>query len=106
VRESFHQPLLGLGQTDGRVADIVDRVPLPQESVTKNGKGSYGLREVHAKEGRDTRSLDFENVVEGADGEVVAGERKGEVGQTVTLVTLNSVLAVEALLGANLLVPV
>jgi hypothetical protein len=104
-RKASHQPLLGLGQTDSRVADVVNRVPLPQESVTKNGKGSYGLGEIHAEEGRDARTLDFEDVVERANGEVVAGEREGKVGQTVALVALNRVLAVEALLGADLLVP-
>jgi hypothetical protein len=98
--------LLGLGQTDGGITQVVYRIPLPQESIAKNSKGTYGLREVHTHEGRDARALDLKNVVVGSNGEVVSGERKGEVGQTVTLVALNRVLAVEALLCTNLLVSV
>jgi hypothetical protein len=97
--------LLGLGQTDGGVAEVIYRVPLPQESIAENGKRAYGLREVHTHEGGDARALNLQNVVVGTDGEVVAGKRKGEVGQTVALVALNRVLAVVALLGTNLLVP-
>jgi len=96
--------LLGLGETDSRVADIVNRIPPPEEGVSKDGKGTYGLREVHAEEGRDTRSLDLENVVVSTDGEVVASQSEGEVGQTVTLVALNGVLAVVGLLSTDLLV--
>ncbi|KAH8635642.1 Vacuolar protease A [Alternaria alternata] len=96
--------LLGLGKSDSRVTEVVYRVPLPEESITEDSKRSYWLGEVHTHEGRDARSLDLEDVVESADGEVVAGKSEGEVGQTVTLVTLNRVLAVEALLGTDLLV--
>jgi hypothetical protein len=103
---TFHssETLLRLGQTNGVVANIVHRVPLPEESISENGKGSYGLGEVHTHESRDARSLDLKNVVESTDGKVMSSESKGEVGQTVTLVTLNSVLSVESLLGTNLLV--
>ena len=86
--------LLGLSKTNSRVADIVDRVPPPEERVSEDSKRTYGLGEVHAKERRDTRSLYFKNVVIGPDREVVAGQGEGEVGQTVTLVALNGVLAV------------
>jgi hypothetical protein len=98
--------LLGLGQTNGGVSEVVYGVPLPQESITENSQRADGLREVHTHEGGDAGALDFEDVVIGADGEVVAGKREGEVGQTVALVALNRVLAVEALLGTDLLVPV
>lgn len=40
----------------------------------------------------------------GTNGEVVASEREGEVGQTVALLALDRVLAVVRLLRANLLV--
>lgn len=96
--------LLGLGKTNSRVADIVDRVPPPEEGVSENGKGTYRLREVHTEEGGDTRSLDLEDVVVSTDGEVMAGQSEGEVGQTVTLVALNGVLAVVGLLSTDLLV--
>jgi hypothetical protein len=98
--------LLGLGETNGGVAEVVYGVPLPQEGVAENSERAYGLGEVHTHEGRDARALDLKNVVVGADGEVVAGKREGKVGQTVALVALNRVLAVEALLGTDLLVPV
>jgi hypothetical protein len=98
------ETLLRPGKTNGVVTNIVDRVPLPEESISENGEGSYGLGEVHTHEGRDARSLDLKNVVKSTDGEVVSSEGEGEVGQTVTLVTLNSVLSVETLLGTNLLV--
>lgn len=101
----FH-PLLGLGETNGVIANVVDRVPPAQESVTENGERAGGLGEVHAHKGRDARALDLEDVVKGGNGEVVASQGKRQVGQTVTLVTVNGVLTVEALLGANLLVPV
>jgi hypothetical protein len=101
---SISNRLLGLGKTNSRVADIVDRVPPPEEGVSEDGKGAYGLREVHAEEGRDTRSLNLKNVVVSTDGEVVAGQSEGEVGQTVTLVALNGVLAVVGLLSTDLLV--
>lgn len=97
-------PLSGSRKANGRVAEIIDRVPLPEESITENGERTNGFGEVHAHEGRDTRTLDLENIVIRTDGEVVTGERKGEVGQTVALVALNCVLAVEALLGTNLFV--
>lgn len=42
----------------------------------------------------------------GTDGEVVATEGEGEVGKRVALVTLNSVLSSEGLLGTELLVPI
>ena len=98
--------LLGLGKANGRVAHVVDGVPLPEESVSKDSKRASRLWEVHTHESRDAGSLNLENVVIGTDGEVVASKRECEVGQTVTLVALNRVLAVESLLGANLLVPV
>lgn len=95
---------LGLGKTNSRVSDIVDRVPSPEEGVTENCKGTHGLGEVHAEESRDTRPLNLENVVVSTNSEVVAGQSKGKVGQTVTLVALNGVLTVIRLLSTDLLV--
>ena len=51
--------LLSLGETDGVVANIVDGVPFPEESITKNGQRSYGLREVHTHQGRNAGSLNL-----------------------------------------------
>lgn len=98
--------LLRLCESDTGAANVIDRVPLPQERVTQDSKGTHGLGEVHAHEGRDTRSLDLEDVVEGRNGEVVSGEREGKIGQSVALVALNSVLTVERLLGTDFLVPI
>ena len=104
IPTTFNDSLLGLGKTNSRVADIVDRVPPPEEGVTEDSKRTNGLGEVHAEESRDTRSLNLEDVVVGTDGEVVAGQGEGEVGQTVTLVALNGVLTVVRLLSTNLFV--
>ena len=97
--------LLRLGKTDAVASDIIDGVPPPEESITENSKRAHGLGEVHTHEGRDARTLDFEDIVKGTDGEVVAGKCESEVGQTVTFITLNSVLSIVTLLSANLLVP-
>jgi hypothetical protein len=96
--------LLGLGETNGVVADIVDRVVFPEESVTEDNKGTSRLRDVEAHEGADAAALDLKDVVVGADGEVVAGKGEGEVREGVTLLALNAVLAVVTLLGTNLFV--
>lgn len=96
--------LLGLGETNGVVANIVDGVVFPEESVTKDDERASRLGDVEAHEGADAATLDLKNVVVRANGEVVTGEGEGEVGERVTLLALNSVLAVVALLGANLLV--
>jgi hypothetical protein len=96
--------LLCLGKANGAVADVVDRVPPPEEGVTENGERTNGLREVHSHECRDARALNLEDVVVSTDGEVVASERKGKVGQTIHLVALNRVLSVERLLCADFLV--
>lgn len=98
--------LFGLGQSNGVVAQVVDAVPLAQECVTQDGQGPHGLGEVHAHEAADARARDLQDVVVGADGEVVAGEGEGHVRQRVTLLTLDGVLSGEGLLGTNLLVPV
>lgn len=86
--------LLGLGETDGTVAQVVDAVPLAEESITKDGKRTDRLREVHAHESANARSLDLQDVVESADGEVVSAQGDGEVGERVTLGTVDSVLTV------------
>lgn len=105
-REKEVVGLLSLGKTNAGSAQVIDRVPLPEESITQNGERTHGLGEVHAHEGGDAGALNLKDVVERANGEVVAGQRKGEVGQTVALVAVNGVLAVERLLGTDLLVPV
>ena len=96
--------LLGLGEADGVVADIVNGVVFPEESVTEDDEGTSRLRDVEAHERADAAALDLKDVVVRADGEVVAGEGEGEVGERVTLLALNGVLAVVTLLGTNLLV--
>ena len=65
-----------------------------------NGKGKTN----HWSEGRYTRALYFKNVVIGRDGEVVAAELEGQVGEGSTLVTFNGVLAVVSFLRTHLLV--
>ena len=99
-----HHLGLGLGETDAVATKVVDRVVSAEESITKDGKRAGRGRDIEAHEGRDTRALDLKDVVVGGDGEVVAGEGEAEVRQRVTLVTLNGVLAIVALLGTDLLV--
>lgn len=96
--------LFGLGEADGTVAQVIDAVPSPEESIAQNGQGPHGLGEVHAHEGANAGTLDFENVVIRANGEVVASQSHGEVGQRVALRAVDSVLAVPRLRSTNLLV--
>jgi len=58
----------------------------------------------HSHEAGDARSLNLKNVVVWSDAEVVATEGEGHIWETVTLLALNSVLSIVALLGTNLLV--
>lgn len=83
---------------------VVHAVPLAQECIAQDGQGTNGLGEVHSHEAADAGALNLEDVVIGADGEVVAGQGEGEVGQAITLIALHAVLTSEALLGTNLLV--
>lgn len=87
------------------VAQVVDTVPLAQESVTQNGQRTHRLGEIHAHEAANAGALDLQNVVVSGDGEVVAAESESHVRQRVTLLTLDSVLSSERLLGTDLLVP-
>ena len=98
--------LFGLGQTDGVVTDIIDTVPAAQEGISQNSKGTHRLREVHAHEAADAGALDLQDVVVGANSELVTAQGEGEVGQRVPLVAIDTVLASEALGGTDLLVPV
>lgn len=97
---------LRLSQTDGVVTDIIDTVPAAQEGITQDSKGTHRLGEVHAHEATNAGALDLKDVVVGANGELVTTQGEGEIGQRVTLVTLDTVLASEALGGTDLLVPV
>lgn len=51
--------LLGLSQTNRVVTKIIDAVPLPQESVSQDGKGTNRLGEVHPHKGADAGALDL-----------------------------------------------
>ena len=98
------EQLLGLGQTNGVVANIIDTVPAAQEGVTQDSQRTHRLGEIHAHEAADAGALDFQNVVVGANLEGVAGQSEGQVGQRVPGGTVHSVLAVPALGSTNLLV--
>jgi hypothetical protein len=98
--------LLRLGETYGIVAEIINRVPLPQESISKNSKRTYRLREIHAHECRDARALNFEDVVERSDGEIVAGKSETHVGEAISLLAINRILSIKGLLGTYFAVPV
>ena len=100
------QNLFGLGETNGAVAKVVHTVPLPQESISQDGQGANGLREVHTHEGAHAGALNLQSVVVRGDGELVAAQTKSEVGQGRTLLAVNIVLTQKVLGGTNLLVPV
>lgn len=97
-----YHPLLSLSQTNSAIAQVIDAVPLPQERITQDGQRTHRLREVHSHEGADAGSLDLQSVVIRANGEVVAAQGESDVGQRGTLLTVNRVLAGEALLGTDL----
>lgn len=101
---SFAPTLLGLRKAHGVVAEVVDGIPLPQECVTKNGERTSWLRDIEAHERTDAAALDLEDVVVGGDAEVVASKSERQVWKRITLGTVDAVLAVEALLGTDLLV--
>lgn len=73
--------LFSFAKSNGVVAQVVNAVPLAQECVTQDGQRTHGLGEVHAHEAADAGTLNFQNVVIGADGEVVAAEGEGQVRQ-------------------------
>jgi hypothetical protein len=104
IHKYFTSILLGTSQTNGVLAEVIDRVVSSEESITENNKRSYRLREVHALEGRDTAALNLEDVVGGGEAVVGSSKVESDIGKRSALVTLNSVLAVVALLSANLLV--
>lgn len=98
--------LFGLGKTDLAVTKVIHAVPLAQERVSQNGQGSNGLREVHTHERAHAAALDFQGVVVGSDGEVVATQLKSEVRKRRALLTVNVVLAHKVLGSTNLLVAI
>lgn len=97
--------LLGFSKSYSSMAQIVHTVPLAQESVSENGERSDGLREVHSHKGTNAGSLNFQNVVEGGNGEVMSAQGNSKIRKRVTLGTVNRVLAVPRLGSSNLLVP-
>src|SRR4051794_8460730 len=94
---------LRLRQTNAGASNVIHRVPLPQECISKNSKRADGLGEVHTHKGRDTRSLNFQDVIKGTNSEVMACKREGEIGKSITLVAFYGILSVEGLLSTNLL---
>lgn len=96
--------LLGGGELDAVVAEVVDRVPFSEKGITKDSQRSSGSRDVHAHESRDARALYLKDVIVSGDAEVVAGEVEGHIWKTVTRGAVDAVLSVITLLGTHLLV--
>jgi len=96
--------LLGLSETNGSLAEVVNGVPLSEECIAEDCQWAYGLGEVHSHKAGDTRSLDLKNIIVWGNAEVIPAKGEGHVWQTITLLTLNSILSVIALLGTYLLV--
>jgi hypothetical protein len=97
-------PLLGLCETNSSLSEVVDGVPLAQESIAEDDERACWRWDVHALEGRDTRSLHFNDVVEGGDGKVVSAKVPGELWETVALIAFDRVCSIERLLGSDFLV--
>ena len=96
--------LFRLGQANRIATQVIDTVPLPQESVTQNSQGADRLREVHAHKGTDARTLDLEDIVIWTDAEVVTSKIESQIRQGVTLLAFDIVLACPRFLGTNFLV--
>lgn len=96
--------LLGFGKADRVIAQIVNRVPSSQESITQDSKGPYRLREVYSHDGADATTLNLKNIVKGTNGKIVAGEGESKIWKRVTFRAINSILSVPSFLGANLLI--
>lgn len=94
--------LFGLCKTYSIVAKVVDGVPLAEESIAQDDKGTSWLWDVKAHERADAAALNLENVVVGGDCEVVSGQGECQIRQAVALVALNRVLAVVALWRVSL----
>lgn len=94
--------LFGFGQTNSALAQVVDRVIASQERVTKDGKWTNRLREVHSHEAADAGAGDLQSVVVRSDGEVVAAKSESDIRERVPLGTVKSVLAIPRLCGTNL----
>jgi len=96
--------LFGSSEANSSLAKIINGIPLSEECVAKDCQWAYGLGEVHSHEAGNARSLDLKNVIMSSNAEVVAAQVERDVWQITTLIALNSVLSVVALLGTNLLV--
>lgn len=96
--------LFGLSEANSIVTQVVDAIPSPQESITKNGQRANGFREIHAHERADTRTLYFENVVIGADGKVMASQGQSKVGKRSFLGAVDGVLPIPGLGSTDLLI--
>lgn len=94
--------LLGLGNANLVLAQVVDGVPRPKEGIAQNT--SQVSRQLHAHECRDAGTAGLDGVVIGADGEVVASKTECDIRQRVASVALKSVGSTVTLLRANLLV--
>ncbi len=94
--------LLGPGETDSTLLEVVDAVVAAEEGIAENGERTNGLRHVEGSKGRDAAATKLQDVVASGQGVVGAGQGKGDIGERVALRAVNGVLATEALLGANL----
>ncbi len=58
----------------------------------------------HSHKARDARTLNFQNIVEWGDKEVMSTESESQIGEAITLLAFNRVLSIVSLLGTNFLV--
>ena len=98
--------LLGQGKSNTVGGQIIHRVPFPEEGIAQDNEGTSRLGNIKRSKRADARALHLKNIVVWRDGKVVAGEGESQIGEAVTLLTLDGVLTVVGLLRTHLLVAV
>lgn len=90
----MQQTLLGLGETDGISAEVIDRVVLSEESVTDDPERTDRGGDIHTGERGDARSTSVQDVVLTLERVVFTSKLEVEFGKFGNGVAVDSVLAV------------
>ena len=71
--------LLGRCKTNSIATKVIDGVIAAKESIAEDSKRTCWRWDIHCSECRDAGALDFQNVIKGRDGEVLASQGEGEI---------------------------